>query len=54
LGDVNVEVDLGGKGDERVFVDRAHQRSLLARPKDILNNNKNVLLYFYGYGEYSK
>jgi hypothetical protein len=53
LGDFDGEVDLGGKGDEGVFVDRVHQRNLLVRPKDILNNSKNILLYFYGYSECS-
>jgi hypothetical protein len=51
LGDFDGEVDLGGKGDERVFVDRVHRRNLLVRPKDILNNSKNILLYIYGYSE---
>jgi len=51
LGDFDGEVDLGGKGDERVFVDRVHQRNLLVRPKDIFNNSKNNLLYPRGYSD---
>jgi hypothetical protein len=34
-----------GRETRGVFVDRAHQRNLLVRPKDISNNNKNILLY---------